>query len=157
MKFKHGHPSCTAWTNDTYKKICKVEPRESVKKHTRKIMELPMSHTMLFVILCTLTRCWLWLCARYHSPFLPSCFSNLGVHAVHIDTFCRKKDTQGKFPLHTTFWYPCEGLSSIQGMISSFFLGIDWFDYAALMGSWAWLSEHLIIRQRAGLDYQALW
>ena len=31
-----------------------------------------------------------------------------------------------------------------QGMISSFFFGIDWFDYAALLGSWAWLSKHLI-------------
>jgi hypothetical protein len=25
-----------------------------------------------------------------------------------------------------------------------------------LLGSWAWLSKHLIIRQRAGLDCQAL-
>jgi hypothetical protein len=25
------------------------------------------------------------------------------------------------------------------------------------IGSWAWLSNHLIIRQRSGLDYQALW
>ena len=26
-----------------------------------------------------------------------------------------------------------------------------------LLGSWAWLSKHLIIRQRSGFDYQALW
>ncbi len=52
----------------------------------------------------------------------------------------------------------CEGMTvTEQGMISSFFLGIDWFDYAALLGSWAWLSKHLIISQRSGLDYQALW
>ncbi len=33
-------------------------------------------------------------------------------------------------------------------MISSFWGGIDWFDYATLLGSWSWLSKTLIIRQR---------
>ncbi len=42
-------------------------------------------------------------------------------------------------------------------MISSFLRVIDWFDCVALLGSWSWLSNHLIIRQRSGLDYQALW
>jgi hypothetical protein len=26
-----------------------------------------------------------------------------------------------------------------------------------LLGTWAWLSKHLIIRQKSGLDYQTLW
>ncbi len=44
-----------------------------------------------------------------------------------------------------------------QGMMSRFYGGIDWFDYDVLSGSWVWLSKHLIIRQRSGLDYQSLW
>ncbi len=39
-------------------------------------------------------------------------------------------------------WYP------------KFFFGY-WLIW--LLGSWSWLSKHLIIRQRVGLDYQALW
>jgi hypothetical protein len=35
-----------------------------------------------------------------------------------------------------------------------FFFGY-WLNW--LLGSWVWLSKHLIIRQRSGLDYQALW
>jgi hypothetical protein len=26
-----------------------------------------------------------------------------------------------------------------------------------LLDSWSWLSNHLIIRQRGGFDYEALW
>ncbi len=36
-------------------------------------------------------------------------------------------------------------LGGAQGMISSFFLGIDWFDYATLLGSWVWLSKNCLI------------
>ena len=25
----------------------------------------------------------------------------------HIDAFCRNKDTQGMYPVHTKFWWPC--------------------------------------------------
>ena len=40
-----------------------------------------------------------------------------------------------------------------QGYISVFFpLWLIW-----LLGSWTWLSNPLIIRQRTGLDYQTLW
>ena len=45
VKLKHEycykHPSCVVQVNDTYKKIYKVEPRESVKKHTRISKPLP--------------------------------------------------------------------------------------------------------------------
>ena len=58
VKLKHEHPSCDTKTNDTDQKICKVEPRESVKTNTRTRKELPRT------TLWTQTTHWLTILIR---------------------------------------------------------------------------------------------
>jgi len=35
IDFKNEHTSCASQENDTYKKVCKVDRRGSLKKHTQ--------------------------------------------------------------------------------------------------------------------------
>ena len=66
------------------------------------INRLNHHHVMLNMILYTLWQ-------SFPFKFLFQCWGPCDIlHcALQIDSFNRKKDTQGKFLLHTKLWYPC--------------------------------------------------